>query len=125
MTRPDWRVAGATGLLAGIAIGGFTLTAGAPVDRAIRAIELQEAVALPGGPATSSPIIDRAAERTLASPAPAAPSGDDELTASVASPAVVAPPIVSERSTPIVELDSDDAESADEADSADSVDATD
>ena len=47
MRHPDWRVAGAAGLAAGLTVGGFTLVAGSSVDRAVQVVEFRESRAAP------------------------------------------------------------------------------
>jgi hypothetical protein len=120
MQRPDWKVAGAAGLLAGLTIGGFSFVSGTgTVDRMVRSIELRG----DGATATGTPGIiiggpsdgpDAGVPEPIVSPAP------DSATASLDSPVVVAPPIVTEKATPKPTprpvLDSDDSDSADSSD---------
>ena len=123
MTRPDWRIAGAAGLLAGLTVGGFSIVAGSSLDRAVAAIELRDTGEVPVSSAVPSPDVgaDRGAPRT-----PVPPGGNDPATASVASPEIVTAPIVTERATPrpptVSDLDTDDAGSVDSVDSADATD---
>jgi len=119
MGRPDWRVAGATGLLVGVTIGGFSLASASSVDRAVDAIELRDTggAARPpetprvdtGSAAPASPLLP-----PTASPGPVAPDGR--------SPEVIVPPVIVERAstptprptpTPVPVADSDSVASVD------------
>lgn len=92
MDRPDWRITGAAGLLAGLTIGGFSL------------------VSVAGAEPTVAPIVLRTADPTAAPPGgsprvsfPASPTQTPiviDPVASIDSPDVVAPPVISERRTP-------------------------
>ncbi len=47
MRHPNWKVAGAAGLAAGLTVGGFSLVAASSVERAVRTVEVRESHASP------------------------------------------------------------------------------
>jgi len=148
MKRPDWKIAGAAGLLAGMTVGGFSFVSASGADRAVRTIELD------GNTAAATPAlrwIDESSDsaqlvepRSSAAAPTATPVPTDSVDSadSTNSPDVVSRPIVEERkSTPkptatqkpapapiVSSADSDsasvDSASADSA-SADSADSSD
>jgi hypothetical protein len=103
MKRPDWKIAGAAGLLAGLTVGGFSFVSASGTDRAVRTIELEE------GTGAASPAlrwIDESSDsaqvvepRSSAAVPTATPAGTDSVDSaeSTSSPDVVARPIVEER----------------------------
>jgi hypothetical protein len=98
MGRPDWRVAGAAGLLVGVTIGGFSLASASSVDRAVDAIELRDA----GGAVrpSATPRTD-VASVPPASPAPPPAASPETPAPADGTPEVVLPPVIIERaSTP-------------------------
>jgi hypothetical protein len=94
---PDWKITGAAGFVVGLAISGLVLVSPPGRDLAVQTIELQDGQA----EATPGPIL--VVVDGLATPAP---SGDVPASptrsldpAPQSTPAVVAPPVVSERPT--------------------------
>ena len=90
MARPDWRVAGATGLVIGLTIGGFSLVSASPPGPAVAPNHLR----FNHPPLPPHPSPGELSPLPGLSPAPADPA------VSPASPDVVAPPVISERATP-------------------------
>jgi hypothetical protein len=109
MPRPDWRVAGAAGLLAGLSIGGFSLVSASPPATTVAPIELRR----------SDPSLPPAASPGVTVPAPSISPVPSDSAVSPESPEVVVPPVISERATPgrtlrpvpvpVVDSDSDSA----------------
>jgi len=104
MQRPDWKIAGAAGLLAGLTVGGFTFVSASGADRAVRTIELDEAAGAAASPALRW--IDESSDSPQtfdAASSPFGPAATSDATDSAVSvdstdsPDVVAKPIVEER----------------------------
>ena len=143
MKRPDWKIAGAAGLLAGLTVGGFSFVSASGTDRAVRTIELEERT---GAASPALRWIDESSDsaqmvepRSSAAAPTATPAGTDSVDSpeSTSSPDVVSRPIVEERTAtskpsatqkpapaPVTASDSADSDSAD-SDSADSADSSD
>ena len=47
MRHPNWRVAGAAGLAAGLTVGGFSLVSASSLERAVQTVEVRESKAAP------------------------------------------------------------------------------
>lgn len=90
MARPDWRVAGATGLVIGLTIGGFSLVSASPPGPAVAPITLR----------SSDPSLPPDASPGVTFPLPGISPAPADSAVSPASPDVVAPPVISERATP-------------------------
>jgi len=96
MGRPDWRVAGAAGLLVGVTIGGFSLASASSVDRAVDAIELRDAAGV-GLPAATPRVGVEGAPSY--SPGPPSTPPPSTPAPSARSPEVIVPPVITERAT--------------------------
>jgi hypothetical protein len=47
MKKPNWRVAGAAGLAAGLTVGGFSMVSASSLERAVQTVEVRESQAAP------------------------------------------------------------------------------
>jgi Pyruvate/2-oxoacid:ferredoxin oxidoreductase delta subunit len=74
MKHPNWRVAGAAGLAAGLTVGGFSLVSASSVERAVQAVEFRESRAAP----TADPVLLVVAKATTTTTHSLDPASQDK-----------------------------------------------
>ena len=117
MKKPNWRVAGAAGLAAGLTIGGFSLVSASDVGRAVQAVEARESQA---APASGSMLLTLAATPTTHTFDPAPTTKPTAAPSPKVSPEHTASPQASSKATTTFAVSH--ADSVDSAASAASVD---
>ncbi len=95
MKHPNWRVAGAAGLAAGLTVGGFSLVSASSVERAVQTVELRESQAAPA--ADSMRLV--VARATTAPAHYLAPASPDKPTVAP-TPVVLHEPAATPKATP-------------------------
>ncbi len=91
MRHPNWKVAGAAGLAAGLTVGGFSLVAASSVERAVRTVEVRESHASPAADSLRLAVA-RATTAPTHSLDPASPDKPTVTTPSVVSHEPQRPP---------------------------------
>ena len=99
MRHPNWKVAGAAGLAAGLTVGGFSLVAASSVERAVQAVEVRESHASPAADSVRLAIA-RATTAPTHSLDPASPDKPTVTTPSVVSHEPAASPKATPAPTP-------------------------